>query len=80
MSVEISEIRIFRVLGSATLKAYVNVTLGVEYAIHGLKVMAREDGTLWVSMPRQKSASDGQWRMSSTPSRARRGSVSSSVC
>jgi hypothetical protein len=24
--------------------------------------MEREDGSLWVSMPRQKSASDGQWR------------------
>lgn len=62
MTVEITDIRIFRVLGSNKVKAYANVTLGGEYAVHGVKVMEREDGTLWVSMPRQKSASDGQWR------------------
>ena len=62
MSVEITDVRIFRVIGSGKIKAYANVTLGGEYAVHGVKVMEREDGSLWVSMPRQKSASDGAWR------------------
>lgn len=60
--VEIMDIRIFRIIGGDRVKAYANVTLGGEYAVHGVKVMEREDGTLWVSMPRQRSASDGQWR------------------
>jgi stage V sporulation protein G len=60
--VEISDVRIFRIIGGDRVKAYANVTLGDEFAVHGVKVMAREDGSLWVSMPRQRSASDGQWR------------------
>ena len=44
------------------MKAYANITLGGEYAVHGVKVMEREDGSLWVSMPRQRNASDGVWR------------------
>ncbi len=59
---EITDIRIFRIIGSDKVKAYANVTLGGEYAVHGVKVMERDDGSLWVSMPRQRSASDGQWR------------------
>lgn len=62
MPVDITDIRIFRIIGSGKVKAYINVTLGGEYAVHGVKVMKREDGELWVSMPRQRSASDGQWR------------------
>lgn len=62
MTVEISDIRIFRIIGTGNVKAYANVTLGGEFAVHGVKVMEREDGTLWVSMPRQRSASDGRWR------------------
>jgi stage V sporulation protein G len=60
--IEISDVRIFRIIGGDRVKAYANVTLGDEFAVHGVKVMAREDGSLWVSMPRQRSASDGQWR------------------
>jgi stage V sporulation protein G len=60
--VEISDVRIFRIIGGDRVKAYANVTLGDEFTVHGVKVMAREDGSLWVSMPRQRSASDGQWR------------------
>jgi stage V sporulation protein G len=60
--VEISDVRIFRIVGGDRVKAYANVTLGGEFAVHGVKVMEREDGSLWVSMPRQRSASDGQWR------------------
>jgi stage V sporulation protein G len=62
MSVEITDIRVFRVLGSGKVKAYANVTLGGEFAVHGVKVMERDDGTVWVSMPRQRSATDGVWR------------------
>jgi stage V sporulation protein G len=61
MNVEITDVRIFKIIGTSNIKAYANVTLSDEFAVHGVKVMAREDGTLWVSMPRQKSASDGQW-------------------
>jgi stage V sporulation protein G len=60
--VEISDVRIFRIIGGGRVKAYANVTLGGEFAVHGIRVMEREDGSLWVSMPRQKSASDGTWR------------------
>jgi stage V sporulation protein G len=62
MGVEISDVRIFRVLGSGKVKAFANVTLGGEYAVHGIRVMERDDGSLWVSMPRQRSSSDGSWR------------------
>ena len=62
MSVEITGVRIFRVKGSGKIKAYANVSLGGEFVVHGVKVMERDDGTLWVSMPRQRSAADGQWR------------------
>ncbi|GBE53893.1 MAG TPA: septation protein SpoVG [Euryarchaeota archaeon] len=57
---EITDIRIFRIIGSGRVKAYANVTLG-EFAVHGVKVMENEKG-LWVSMPRQRSVSDGQLR------------------
>jgi stage V sporulation protein G len=60
--VEITDVRIFRLLDTGNVKAYANITLGEEFAVHGVKVMEREDGSLWVSMPRQKSATDGQWR------------------
>lgn len=63
MVVEISDVRVFRILGSEKkVKALVSITLGGEYAVHGIKVMERDDGTLWVSMPRQRNPSDGSWR------------------
>ncbi len=61
MSVEITDIRIFRTFG-AKVKAYVTVTLGDEFAVHGCRILEREDGALWVSMPRQRSSFDGSWR------------------
>lgn len=61
MDVEITDVRIFRAKVSGKVKAYANITLGGEYVVHGFKVMKRDDGTLWVSMPRQR-ATDGQWR------------------
>ncbi len=61
MAVEITDVRIYRVLGSDRLKAYANVTLGGEFAIHGIKIMEGENG-LWVGMPRQKSQADETWR------------------
>jgi stage V sporulation protein G len=62
MPVDITDIRIFRIIGSGRVKAYANVTLGDEFAVHGVRVMERDDGTLRVGMPRQRSASDGTWR------------------
>jgi stage V sporulation protein G len=62
MSVEITDVRVFRTSGSGKIKAYVNVTLGGEYTIHGVKVMERDDGALWVSMPRLRSPGSGVWR------------------
>jgi stage V sporulation protein G len=61
MPTEISDIRIYKTSGSEKLRAYATVTLGGEFAIHGVKVMEREDGDLWVSMPRQKRSFDGTW-------------------
>ncbi len=62
MSVEITDVRVFRTSGQGKVKAYVNVTLGGEYTIHGVKVMERDDGALWVSMPRLRSPGSGVWR------------------
>jgi stage V sporulation protein G len=62
MGVEISDVRIFKVLGTGKkVKAIASITLGGEFAVHGMRVMEREDGTLWVSMPRQRTG-DGSWR------------------
>jgi len=63
MAIEITDVRVFRLLSKGTkVRAVATVTLGGEYAVHGLKVMERDDGVLWVSMPRQRNPSDGSWR------------------
>jgi stage V sporulation protein G len=62
MVVEITDIRVYMAKDSEKIKAFAVVTLGGEFAVHGVKIMAREDGGLWVAMPRQKSSVDGSWR------------------
>ncbi|MEM2925802.1 MAG: SpoVG family protein [Methanocellales archaeon] len=55
MPIEI-DVRVHKVRSeNKALRAYVNLTIGGEYAVHGIKVMENEKG-LWVAMPRQKDA------------------------
>ncbi|MFQ5975750.1 MAG: septation protein SpoVG family protein [Candidatus Hydrothermarchaeales archaeon] len=59
--VELSDIRIYKLKDSEKQKAFASVTLDGEFAVHGLKVMARDDGDLWVGFPSRRDAS-GQFR------------------
>ncbi|MEM2925122.1 MAG: SpoVG family protein [Methanocellales archaeon] len=60
MPIEIN-VKVYRVRSeNRALRAYVNATIGNEFAVHGIKVMENEKG-LWVAMPRQKDAA-GEYR------------------
>lgn len=48
--VKITDVNIFMMEDSGNLKAFADVTIGDEFAVHGLKVLAGDDG-LWVGMP-----------------------------
>lgn len=50
---EITEVRIRKMEGQGTVRAYVTVTFDNAYVVHGLKVMEGKAG-LWVSMPASK--------------------------
>lgn len=58
---EITDVRIYKLKIVGPQKAFATVTLDGEFAVHGIKVMERDDGTLWVSFPARKDVS-GEFR------------------
>ena len=48
------EVRITKVENAGNTKAYATVTLGGEYAIHGIRVIHPEGRDLFVAMPSRK--------------------------
>lgn len=58
---EITDVNIFMMDGSGKLKAFADVTMDGEYAIHGLKVMEGNDG-LWVGMPSRYDKKNDTYR------------------
>lgn len=56
---EITDVRIYKTKAAGHQRAFVAVTLDGEFAVHGIKVMERDDGTLWVSFPARKDATGG---------------------
>ncbi len=50
---EITEVRIYRVRGNGTLKAYASISIDGEFVVKGIKILENEKG-LWVSMPSRK--------------------------
>ncbi len=59
--VDITDVSIFTMEGSDKLKAFADVVLDDEYAIHGLKVMEGNDG-LWVGMPSRYDKKNDTYR------------------
>jgi stage V sporulation protein G len=51
---EVTDVRVYRVESTGSLRAYATVTLDNAYAVHGLKIMEGENG-LWISMPASKN-------------------------
>jgi stage V sporulation protein G len=58
---EVTDVRIYKLKIIGPQKAWAAVTLDGEFAVHGIKVMERDDGTLWVSFPARKDSS-GEFR------------------
>lgn len=58
---EVTDVRIFEFSGSGQQKAFADVVLDDEYAIHGLKVMEGNDG-LWVAMPSRYDRKNDTYR------------------
>lgn len=58
---EITDVRIYKTKIVGKQKAFVAVTLDGEFTVHGIKVMEKDDDTLWVSFPARKDAS-GEFR------------------
>lgn len=56
---EISDVKIYVTKTDGPQKAFAAVTLDGEFAVHGIKVMARDDGTLWVAFPSRRDSSGG---------------------
>lgn len=53
---EITEVRVYPRKIIDKQKAFATATLDGEFVVHGLRVMEKDDGTLWVSMPARKDA------------------------
>jgi len=53
---EITDVRIFKSKSEGNLKGFAAVTLDGEFVVHGLKVMSKDDGTLWVGFPSRKDS------------------------
>ena len=53
---QITDVRIYKTKIIGPQKAFAVITLDGEFAVHGIKVMSRDDGTLWVSFPARRDA------------------------
>lgn len=58
---EITDVNVFMMEGSGNLKAFVDVTMDGEFAVHGLKVL-ETDGELWVGMPGRYDKKNDRYR------------------
>lgn len=57
---QITDIRVRRIVKEGKMKAVVSVTLDDEFVVHDIKVIEGENG-LFIAMP-SKKASDGEYR------------------
>lgn len=57
---QITDIRVRRIVKEGKMKAVVSVTLNDEFVVHDIKVIEGENG-LFIAMP-SKKASDGEYR------------------
>ena len=57
---QITDIRVRRIVKEGKMKAVVSITLDDEFVVHDIKVIEGENG-LFIAMP-SKKASDGEYR------------------